>query len=573
MNKDLSIMRHSAAHLIAAAVKKLYPKARLGIGPIIENGFYYDFDLQHKLNSDDFSAIENEVENLKGQNIPFEKIEKPISEAIKLAKKLHEPYKVELIRDLEKQGEKKVSFFKTGDFVDLCTGPHVKHSGLVDEIKLLSVAGAYWRGSEKNKMLQRIYGTAWSSEKELDNYLERLEEAKKRDHKKIGAQLGLFTFLPAAPGMPFWYPKGFSLIYQLKDFIRKINKKYRYQEISTPLLAKKDVWETSGHWKLFKEDMFTLDLGKQTYALKPMNCPETLLLYNTTLHSYRDLPIKFSDLDMVHRYEESGTLHGLFRVRELSQDDAHAICTPDQVSSVIEEMVDMAGEIYKVFGFTPKFYLATRPEKALGDPKIWKKAEADLEKILKKKKLAYKVKEKEGSFYGPKIDLHIDDALGRDWQLATIQLDYEMPKRFDSVYTDQNGKNQTPAVIHRAILGSFERFVGILIENYSGAFPTWLAPIQIKIIPIAERHTSYANELGQKLINDGLRAEIDVRNETMQAKIRDAQVQKIPYMLVVGDKEKVQRKVSIRSREKGDEGIASISSFVIRIKREIDDLK
>ncbi len=573
MNKDLSIMRHSAAHLIAAAVKKLYPKARLGIGPIIENGFYYDFDLQHKLNSDDFSAIENEVENLKGQNIPFEKIEKPISEAIKLAKKLHEPYKVELIRDLEKQGEKKVSFFKTGDFVDLCTGPHVKHSGLVDEIKLLSVAGAYWRGSEKNKMLQRIYGTAWPSEKELDNYLERLEEAKKRDHKKIGAQLGLFTFLPAAPGMPFWYPKGFSLIYQLKDFIRKINKKYRYQEISTPLLAKKDVWETSGHWKLFKEDMFTLDLGKQTYALKPMNCPETLLLYNTTLHSYRDLPIKFSDLDMLHRYEESGTLHGLFRVRELSQDDAHAICTPDQVSSVIEEMVDMAGEIYKVFGFTPKFYLATRPEKALGDPKIWKKAEADLEKILKKKKLAYKVKEKEGSFYGPKIDLHIDDALGRDWQLATIQLDYEMPKRFDSVYTDQNGKNQTPAVIHRAILGSFERFVGILIENYSGAFPTWLAPIQIKIIPIAERHTSYANELGQKLINDGLRAEIDVRNETMQAKIRDAQVQKIPYMLVVGDKEKVQRKVSIRSREKGDEGIASISSFVIRIKREIDDLK
>ena len=566
-------MRHSAAHLIAAAVKKLYPRARLGIGPIIENGFYYDFDLPHKLNSDDFSAIENEVENLKGQNIPFEKIEKTITEAIKIAKILHEPYKVELIRDLKKQGEKKVSFYKTGDFIDLCTGPHVKHSGLVGKIKLLSVAGAYWRGSEKNKMLQRIYGTAWPSEKELASYLERLEEAKKRDHKKIGAQLGLFTFLPVAPGMPFWYPKGFSLIHQLKDFIRKINSKYGYQEISTPLLAKKDVWETSGHWKLFKKDMFTLTLDKQTYALKPMNCPETLLLYNTTLHSYRDLPIKFSDLDMVHRYEESGTLHGLFRVRELSQDDAHAICTPDQVSSVIEEMVDMASEIYKVFGFTPKFYLATRPDKALGDLKIWKKAEADLEKILRKKKLVYELKEKEGSFYGPKIDLHIDDALGRDWQLTTIQLDYETPKRFASVYTDQNGKNQTPAVIHRAILGSFERFVGILIENYGGSFPTWLAPIQIKIIPIAERHISYANELGQQFINDGLRAEINVRNETMQAKIRDAQVQKIPYMLVVGDKEKVQRKVSIRSREKGDEGIASISSFVIRIKQEIDDLK
>jgi threonyl-tRNA synthetase len=573
MSKDLSKMRHSAAHLLAAVVKLLYLGTSLGIGPVIEDGFYYDFDSPHKFSSDDFLKIEKEIERLKNEQIPFERTEQKIEEAGRFVRKTKEPYKMELISDLRKEGAKKVSFYRTGDFVDLCTGPHVKHSGQIGQVKLLSVAGAYWKGDEKNKMLQRIYGTAWSTESQLHDYLKRREDASKRDHKKLGAELGLFTFLPVSPGMPFWYPKGLTILETLKTYIRAVNKKYGYREISTPQLAKKEVWETSGHWQLFKEDMFTFDLGNQTYALKPMNCPQTLLLYNTNQRSYRDLPLKLSTLDLVHRNEDSGTLNGLFRVRELSQDDAHVFCSEDQIADSVGELIDMAYEIYDTFGFNPKFYLATKPQKALGETKLWNKAESILERVLQEKKVTFDFKKGEGSFYGPKIDLHIEDALKRDWQLATLQLDFQMAKRFSSSYTDSNGKKRTPIMIHRAILGSFERFLGILIEHYAGSFPVWLSPTQATLIPIAQRHVNYANELSRELSKNGIRVEVDDRSETMQARIRDAQVQKIPYMLIVGDKEQVQKKISVRSLKKGDEGSARANQFIERIRKEADQIE
>lgn len=573
MKNGLETMRHSAAHLLAAAVKNLYPKTSLGIGPMIVDGFYYDFDSNHKFTEDDFKKIEKEIWDLKARKIPFKKIERGINSALTLTKKLKEPYKTQIILDLKKQREKSVTFYKTDDFIDLCKGPHVEHSGLVGEVKLLSVAGAYWLGDEKNKMLQRIYGTAWTTKDDLKSYLERIDEAKKRDHKKIGLQLGLFTFLPESPGMPYWYPKGFLLLDQLRNYIRNINKKYGYREISTPQLAKSSVWETSGHWELFHENMFYFEVDKQSYALKPMNCPQTILLYNTTQHSYKELPLKLSDLDQLHRYEDSGTLNGLFRVREMSQDDAHIFSTEEGVSTVVGELLGMVHEVYETFGFDPKIYLSTKPSKALGNEATWKKASALLEKALKDHKVGYEINEGEGSFYGPKIDLHIEDSLGRDWQLATIQLDMQMPARFKAKYTDNNGKVQTPLIIHRAILGSLERFLGILIEHHAGKLPLWLSPIQVKAIPIAERHVDYANLIVKTLSEENIRAEIDDRNETMGSKLRDAQLQKIPYMLIIGDKEQVQKSVSIRSREKGDEGVTTINKLVKRLKMEIKKLK
>lgn len=573
MKNDLETMRHSAAHLLAAAVKNLFPKTSLGIGPTIIDGFYYDFDSNHKFSEDDFKKIEREIWNLKDQKLPFIKIKKSIYAAQAFTEKEAEPYKAKIISDLKNQGEKSVTFYKTGDFIDLCKGPHVKHSGLVGEIKLLSVAGAYWQGDEKNKMLQRIYGTAWTTKDDLKSYLEGIEEAKKRDHRKIGIQLGLFTFLPESPGMPYWYPKGFLLLDQLRNYIRSINKKYGYHEISTPQLAKSSVWETSGHWKLFRENMFDFEVDKQSYALKPMNCPQTILLYNTTQHSYKDLPLKLSDFDQLHRYEDSGTLNGLFRVREMSQDDAHIFSTEEGVSTVVGELLDMVHEVYQTFGFDPKIYLSTKPSKALGNEATWKKASALLEKALKARNVDYEINEGEGSFYGPKIDLHIEDSLGRDWQLATIQLDMQMPARFKAKYTDREGKVQTPLIIHRAILGSLERFLGILIEHHAGKLPIWLSPIQVKVIPIADRHVDYANLIVKTLSEENIRADIDDRNETMGSKLRDAQLQKIPYMLIIGDKERAQKSVSIRSREKGDEGVTTINKFVRRLTTEIKNLK
>lgn len=573
MKNDLVTMRHSAAHLLAAAVKRLYPSTFLGIGPTIDDGFYYDFDSSHTFKQEDFEKIEKEIESLKKGKIAFKRIEKNISDAIKLSKKLKEPYKEELIRDLQTQSEKQVSFYKTGDFVDLCTGPHVENSSQVGEVKLLSVAGAYWRGSEKNKMLQRIYGTAWFTKDELNKYLVRLDEAKKRDHKRLGAELELFTFLPESPGMPYWYPKGFLLLDELKKYMRSVTRAYNYFEISTPQLAKSSVWETSGHWKLFQEDMFTFKLDGQNYALKPMNCPQTILLFKSTQRSYKELPLKLSDLDLVHRYEDSGTLNGLFRVRELTQDDAHIFCTEEQINSVVGELIEITRKVYKTFNFVPKFYLSTRPDKALGVLADWEKARKFLEKALKVAQVNFDIKEGEGSFYGPKIDLHVEDSLGRDWQLATIQLDIQMPKRFKAVYIDQEGKEQTPYLIHRAILGSFERFIGILIEHYAGSFPTWLSPIQVKVIPIADRHIEYAKKIVSSLRDANIRVELDDRAETMQSKIRDAQLQKTPYMLIAGDREQVQKKIAVRSRENGDEGSLSLDKFVSKIEEEIKNLK
>lgn len=568
MQKDLTTMRHSAAHLLAASVLDIWPNTKLAIGPAIENGFYYDFEFKKPISDSDLPKIEKKMTEILRSWSEFEGKEISVNEAKNIFKNNH--FKLELIDEFSKDG-KTITTFRSGNFTDLCKGGHVQNpSKEIGPFKLTSIAGAYWKGTEKNPMLTRIYGTVWPTKKELEDYLLQVEEAKKRDHKRLGQELKLFTFLPAAPGMAFWYPNGLSLINSLKEFIRKINDEFGYQEISTPLLAKKEVWETSGHWELFRGDMFAFDIDKQTYALKPMNCPETLLLYKTSRYSYRDLPLKLSDMDPLHRNEPSGTLNGLFRVRELSQDDAHVICTEEQISTVVGEMIDMANKVYKTFGFTPTFYLATKPDKALGDPAIWEKAEKDLEMILKEKKINYGVKEKDGAFYGPKIDLHIDDSLGRNWQLATIQLDFQMPKRFSATFTSSSGKEKTPIMIHRALLGSLERFLGILIEHYGGAFPAWLSPIQAVVIPITNRNDEYAQKLRSRLLDQNLRVQIDTRNETLQSRIRDAQLQKIPFMIVVGDKEQVQQKVSLRSREKGDEGVIDLTGAVSRIKNVND---
>ena len=561
----LEKMRHSCAHLLAAAVVKLWPQTKLGIGPAIEDGFYYDFDFKTSISEDDLQKIEKEMKNIQKTWKGFGRIEKTISEAKKLEK--NQPYKLDLINEFGKSASK-VSFYKSGDFVDLCKGGHVETAKEIGPFKLLSVAGAYWRGSEKNPMLTRIYGVCFASQKELEEYLAKIEEAKKRDHKRLGQELSLFSFLPQSPGMPYWYPKGFTLLSLIRELIRKLNRKYGYLEISTPLLAKKEVWETSGHWSLFRENMFTFDMDGQTYVLKPMNCPQTLLFYKTKQFSYRDLPLKLSDLDTLHRYEESGTLNGLFRVRELSQDDAHVICEAEQAESIIEEVVIMAKILYEIFDLTPNLYISTRPDKALGSISEWKKAESILEKVLIKMGINFEVKSKEGSFYGPKIDFHVKDSLGRDWQLATTQLDIQMPKLFKATYTDKNGKETTPIMVHRAILGSLERFIGILIEHYGGAFPTWLSPTQVIVLPITDRNLNYGQKVVDILITKGARAELDSRSETLQSKIRNAQLQKIPYMLVVGDKEQVQNKVSIRHRERGDEGSKKIDAFIQDLEEE-----
>jgi threonyl-tRNA synthetase len=562
---QLEQMRHSCAHLLAAAVVKLWPNTKLGIGPAITDGFYYDFQFKKPISEEDLPKIEFEMREVLGTWQDFEREEKSINEAKKIER--NQPFKLDLIREFAKTS-KKVSFYKSGDFLDLCKGGHVKKAKEIGPFKLLSIAGAYWRGSEKNPMLTRIYGICFENQKKLDEYLENREKSKQNDHKKIGQELELFTFLPQAPGMPFWYPKGLVIVNKLKEFIRGMHTNNGYAEISTPLLAKKEVWDTSGHWKLFKEDMFVFAIEKQSYSLKPMNCPETLILYKTRRYSYKDLPLKWSCLDVLHRNENSGTLNGLFRVRELTQDDGHIICSPEQAEQNIREVLEMSRKVFKVFGLIPHFYLSTKPEKALGNTKLWDEAQKKLESALKKEKVSFEIKPKEGSFYGPKIDLHIEDSLGRDWQLSTLQLDVQMPKSFGATYVDKDGKEKTPVMIHKALFGSIERFIGILVEHFGGAFPTWLAPVQVKILPIADRHASYAKKVYDEFQAASIRVELDDRNETLQSKIRDAQVQKIPYMLIVGDKERVQKKVALRSREKGDEGVVEIKEVVEKVKKE-----
>lgn len=593
MNKDLSTMQHSAAHLMAAAIRQLWPKTKFGIGPVIENGFYYDFDLPVKITEEDLTKIENRMGEIKKKNLPFVKSETPIDEALKLERKRGQNYKFELIEQIKETGDttiehgksivqkspkgrgvKKVAYYKLGDFVDLCRGPHLHSTKHIGVFKLLNVAGAYWRGSENNPMLTRIYGTVWPTKRELEKHIWQLEEAKRRDHKKIGKELELFIFHETAPGMPYWLPKGLAIYNQLIDFSRREHQKFGYQETAAPLINEKRLWEASGHWKFYRESMFIIPTTKRaTYAVKPMNCPNAMVVFGLKNRSYRDLPLRLSNTDILHRFEKSGTLNGLFRTRRFQQDDAHIFITEDQIEEEYSRILDIAERFYSVFGLEYHLRLGTKPEKFLGDPEVWDRAEKALKNILDKSGKSYFILEGDGAFYGPKIDILMKDCLGREWQTGTIQLDLQIPARFNLKYIDKKGNKRTPIVIHRVVYGSFERFIGILIEHYAGAFPTWLSPVQVKIIPIADRHTDYATELGNQLLNVGVRFEIDSQSETMQAKIREAQVQKIPYMLIVGDKEKVQKKVSIRSREKGDEGTTSIDNFVGRLKQEINELK
>lgn len=560
-------MRHSLAHLMAYAVQEMYPGVKFGIGPVIENGFYYDFDLQ-KLATDNLqlTTIEKKMRELIAQNIKFER-KFILKEA---ARKLFrdQPYKLELIEELSGN---KVSIYKSRDFTDLCKGPHVKSTKEIpaDAFKLTKIAGAYWRGSEKNPMLTRIYGVAFSSKKELDNYLKIQEEAEKRDHRKLGNQLDLFSFHEVAPGAAFWHPKGMIMVKELEKWWRKFHEKHGYLETSTPILVKKEIFETSGHWEHYKENMFYFELEGQTYTLKPMNCPESTLIYSSKIRSYKDLPLRLSEIGRLHRNELSGVLAGLFRVRQITMDDAHIYATPEQIQPEIKNVLGLIKEFYKMFDFKPEFRLATRPGNFMGDLKLWNKAEKALAFALKQNKIKYELKPKDGAFYGPKIDVHITDSLGRSWQTATLQLDFQMPERFNLYYIDQKGRKKRPVMIHRAIFGSFERFIGILLEHTAGNLPFWLAPEQIWTIPVGTRHEKYADSISNQLRNLNFRVLLKDENETVSKKIRDGEIQKIPYLLVVGDKEMKNKTVRVRERGKGDVGEIKLVMFLRKIENEL----
>ena len=563
--------RHTTSHIMAQAVKKLFPNAKLAIGPSIENGFYYDYDVEKPFSPEDLENIEKEMKKICDEDLKLERFTLPRDEALKLMKDLDEPYKVELIEELP-EGEE-ISFYKQGDYVDLCAGPHLMSTGLVKAFKLTSSSGAYWRGNEKNKMLQRIYGTSFPKKSELDNYLALIEEAKKRDHRKLGKELELFFFDETAPGMAYWLPKGFTMMNVLSDFWRKEHKKYGYQEFSGPQLNSSSLWKTSGHWDHYKEDMFVLtDADGNEQALKPMNCPNSIKVYQTKMRSYKDLPLRFNDVDVIHRNEKSGQLNGLFRVRMFRQDDSHNYVREDQIGSEIKSILELTKKLYSVFGLEYVLTLSTRPDDYMGEIETWNKAEADLKKVMNEicDGDNYRINEGDGAFYGPKIDIKMKDCLGREWQMGTVQLDFQLPQRFDLYYIDENGEKKTPIMIHRAIFGSFDRFIGIITEHFAGAFPTWLAPVQVKVLPIStEKHADYARKLVDELTDKGFRIEIDDRNEKIGYKIREAQLQKVPYMLVVGDKEIENNQVGVRSRKDGDIGAMSLSDFEEKLDREV----
>ena len=563
--------RHTTSHIMAQAVKKLFPNAKLAIGPSIENGFYYDYDVEKPFSLEDLENIEKEMKKICDEDLKLERFTLPRDEALKLMKDLDEPYKVELIEELP-EGEE-ISFYKQGDYVDLCAGPHLMSTGLVKAFKLTSSSGAYWRGDEKNKMLQRIYGTSFPKKSELDNYLALIEEAKKRDHRKLGKELELFFFDETAPGMAYWLPKGFTMMNVLIDFWRKEHKKYGYQEFSGPQLNSSSLWKTSGHWDHYKEDMFVLtDADGNEQALKPMNCPNSIKVYQTKMRSYKDLPLRFNDVDVIHRNEKSGQLNGLFRVRMFRQDDSHNYVREDQIGSEIKSILELTKKLYSVFGLEYVLTLSTRPDDYMGEIETWNKAEADLKKVMNEICGGdnYRINEGDGAFYGPKIDIKMKDCLGREWQMGTVQLDFQLPQRFDLYYIDENGEKKTPIMIHRAIFGSFDRFIGIITEHFAGAFPTWLAPVQVKVLPIStEKHADYARKLVDELTDKGFRIEIDDRNEKIGYKIREAQLQKVPYMLVVGDKEIENNQVGVRSRKDGDIGAMSLSDFEEKLDREV----
>ena len=562
---------HSSAHLMAEAVEALFPGTKFGIGPSIDEGFYYDLDLagDHTLSPDDLTNIEQKMFELAKRDSSYIREEKSWDDAFSYFKQKNDPYKLELLED--HKGEQ-ISLYHHGDFTDLCAGPHISSTGRIKAIKLLSVAGAYWRGSEKNKMLQRIYGITFPSQKELDEYLFRIEEAKRRDHRKLGKELDLFVFHDIAPGAPFWLPKGMIIFRELEKFLRFELDHNGYQEISTPILVKKDLWEQSGHWEHYKENMFCFEHEETTFSLKPMNCPESTYVYRHRLRSYKDLPLRYSEIGRLHRNEISGALGGMFRVRQITMDDAHIYCRPDQILDEINSLIQLVNAFYSIFGLTPQYNLSTKPDGAMGDPKLWDEAESGLKKGLEFNNIKYNLKPKDGAFYGPKIDVQIRDALGREWQIATIQLDFVMlPERFELEYVAEDGSRRRPVAIHRAIFGSFERFMGIITEHFAGYFPTWLSPIQAVILPITDAHIDYGRKIFQELKSADVRVEIDDRNEKVNYKIREWETKKVPYMLVVGDKEKSNDTVAVRQHKKGDLGSASVQEFVSKIVKEITE--
>ena len=558
-------LRHTASHVLAQAVKHLRPEAKLAIGPAIENGFYYDFDVDEPFTPEFLAQVEKEMQKLIKLNERVERFELPRAEALELMK--DEPYKVELINDLP-EGET-ISFYRQGDFTDLCAGPHLPSTGRIKAVKLTSIAGAYWRGSEKNKMLQRIYGTAFTNREELDAYLARIEEAKKRDHRKLGRQLDLFDIREEGPGFPFFYPKGMVLRNQLEDYWREIHRKHGYEEIKTPIMLNRALWERSGHWDHYQENMYTTKIDDVDFAIKPMNCPGGILVYERKKWSYRDLPIRSGELGLVHRHELSGALHGLMRVRCFTQDDAHIFMTPDQIRDEIKGVYQLIDEVYKVFGFEYHVELSTRPENSIGTDEMWALATDGLRGALDDLGVKYVVNEGDGAFYGPKIDFHLTDCLGRTWQCGTIQLDMNLPERFDLTYTGPDGQEHRPVMIHRVVFGSIERFIGILTEHFAGAFPLWLAPVQVRLMTITDRADEAAKAVQAKLEDAGIRTEIDLRNEKIGFKIREAQVQKIPYMLVLGDKEAENGVVAVRKRGEGDIGQMTPDELLAKLREEI----
>ena len=564
------VYRHTASHVLAQAVKRLYPNTKLAIGPAIDNGFYYDFDTEIPFTADVLEKLEAEMKKIIKEDLPLVRSVKPREEAVKYMEDKDEPYKVELINDLPEGSI--VSFYTQGDFTDLCAGPHLASTGKLKAIKLTSCTGAYWRGNEKNKMLSRVYGTAFPKQSELDEHLARIEEAKKRDHRRLGKELGIFALLEEGPGFPFFLPKGMIVKNTLIDYWRRIHTREGYQEISTPIMLRRELWETSGHWDHYKNNMYTTTIDDNEFAVKPMNCPGGMLVYKLEPRSYKDLPMRLGELGIVHRHEKSGEMHGLMRVRCFTQDDAHIFMTPEQITSEIKGVVRLINEVYNVFGFKYHVELSTMPEDHLGSLEDWEAATNGLRAALDEMHMPYVVNEGDGAFYGPKIDFHLEDSLGRTWQCGTIQLDFQLPMRFEAEYTGSDGEKHRPIMIHRVCFGSIERFIGILIEHFAGAFPTWLAPVQVKLLPISDRQHNYAAEVAKKLTSAGIRVETDTRNEKIGYKIREAQLEKVPYMLVIGDKECESGTVAVRSRKNGDMGTESLDTFIADVRKEIDEL-
>ncbi|GAA0374790.1 threonine--tRNA ligase [Bacillus horti] len=567
----LEVMRHSTAHLMAQAVKRIYGDVKLGVGPVIESGFYYDMDLAESITAEDLPKIEKEMNKIINENIPVERIVVSREEALKMYEDIGDEFKLELIQELP-EGEE-ITIYKQGEFFDLCRGPHVPSTGKIKAIKLLSVAGAYWRGDSDNKMLQRVYGTAFAKQNELDEYLHFIEEAKKRDHRKLGKELELFMFSDEAPGMPFYLPNGQIIRTELENFSRSLQRQAGYDEVRTPFMMNQRLWEQSGHWDHYHENMYFSEVDNTKFAMKPMNCPGHMLIFKNALHSYRDLPIRMAEFGQVHRHELSGALNGMLRVRTFCQDDAHIFVTPAQIESEIKEVFSLIDTIYRTFGFEYSVELSTRPEDSMGDDQLWEQAEGALRNVLTELEIDYHLNEGDGAFYGPKIDFHIKDALKRSHQCATIQLDFQMPEKFDLTYIDEHNQKVRPVVIHRAVFGSIDRFFGILVEHFAGAFPTWLAPVQAKVLPIAEVHAEYANKVADELRIKGIRVEVDARNEKIGYKIREAQMQKVPYMLVIGDKEIENNALAVRKRGEGDIGAKPVAEVIDLLVEEITEKK